>query len=528
MSTSKKITNNSKKVDVSTKSAKHKLSFISIMLITVGTCIGAGIFYKNSSILNNNEGDLYLSIFSWVIAIVGILAMAYTLNDLYCGSKKYETLGFVGWVRVFNGEALYKGLKNFMVLIYLSTNFFFMPYYAVQSLQDASGFFTGNSEFPIWVIILVAFIIMLWFTIIPTFSLKYGNVQNSATLFIKFIPVVFIVIVGIIISFPNAGASVSSITNVQENDAPSTFIRTCMGFGVIASIPAIFFAFDGFYSAAGLVEEAKKPEKNPLALALGLSIVSAVYVILSIVFLVSGTGSIFGFANFYDNKAWSITLGIVSICICISACGVINGIAIYGISFCKDLLSRNDAPFKKFFKFFWRKKNGFAGFYTLTIYFVSFTIFSLIGLFYIPNGIYDIYGSGASRLYSLCDIISNWTALFAFISIGLAILSCLINKKTKRIVYKTPKQRKWLFITSAIISVTIIFISTIYLYVECFYNFFSFLITYLNGTDINNFFDDYLLPQIITLILLIVFTMCIFGPFLLQGTKKIAKKLFLR
>jgi amino acid permease len=64
MSTSKKITNNSKKVDVSTKSAKHKLSFISIMLITVGTCIGAGIFYKNSSILNNNEGDLYLSIFS--------------------------------------------------------------------------------------------------------------------------------------------------------------------------------------------------------------------------------------------------------------------------------------------------------------------------------------------------------------------------------------------------------------------------------------------------------------------------------
>jgi amino acid transporter len=60
--------------------------------------------------------------------------------------------------------------------------------------------------------------------------------------------------------------------------------------GVLSSIPAIFFAFDGFYSTAGIQSAMKEPKKISMAMGLGMAIVSALDIIISLSLLL-GTHS---------------------------------------------------------------------------------------------------------------------------------------------------------------------------------------------------------------------------------------------
>jgi amino acid transporter len=52
--------------------------------------------------------------------------------------------------------------------------------------------------------------------------------------------------------------------------------------GILSSIPAIFFAFDGFYSTAGIQGVMKEPKKISSAMGLGMAIVSALDIIISL------------------------------------------------------------------------------------------------------------------------------------------------------------------------------------------------------------------------------------------------------
>jgi amino acid transporter len=61
----------------------------------------------------------------------------------------------------------------------------------------------------------------------------------------------------------------------------------------MASIPAIFFAFNGFYSPVSLQSEMKEPKKNSLAMALGIAVVAFLYVAIAVsLMLCSKTGSV--------------------------------------------------------------------------------------------------------------------------------------------------------------------------------------------------------------------------------------------
>jgi amino acid transporter len=53
-----------KKISVSDLPKKKQLGFMSCILVVVGACIGAGIFFKNGSILNNTQGSIVLSVIS--------------------------------------------------------------------------------------------------------------------------------------------------------------------------------------------------------------------------------------------------------------------------------------------------------------------------------------------------------------------------------------------------------------------------------------------------------------------------------
>jgi amino acid transporter len=65
--------------------------------------------------------------------------------------------------------------------------------------------------------------------------------------------------------------------------------------GIFASIPSIFFAFDGFYATAGIQSEMKEPKKVSKAMMVGLLIVSTISILISVSLLISsGTGKFGG------------------------------------------------------------------------------------------------------------------------------------------------------------------------------------------------------------------------------------------
>jgi amino acid transporter len=64
--------------------------------------------------------------------------------------------------------------------------------------------------------------------------------------------------------------------------------------GVIGSVPAIAFSFDGFYTAAGMQSEMKEPEKTPKALVFGLLLVAVIDVLVAISLLIGTSNSNMG------------------------------------------------------------------------------------------------------------------------------------------------------------------------------------------------------------------------------------------
>jgi amino acid transporter len=65
-------------------------------------------------------------------------------------------------------------------------------------------------------------------------------------------------------------------------------------FGVIASVPAIFFAFDGFYTISSNTLEMKKPQKAPFAMVVGLLVLSAIDILITLAMVLSTpSGSVY-------------------------------------------------------------------------------------------------------------------------------------------------------------------------------------------------------------------------------------------
>lgn len=116
------------------KQQKPKISFIAAMLIVIGSSIGAGIFFKSSTVLENSQASLVLAIFNWLVASVAVIAMALALIEI--ASVRNDNLSIISWVKVFNRRWLYHGCKNFMTYLYLPLTFFFMPLYFICSIQD--------------------------------------------------------------------------------------------------------------------------------------------------------------------------------------------------------------------------------------------------------------------------------------------------------------------------------------------------------------------------------------------------------
>ena len=232
------------------------------------------------------------------------------------------------------------------------------------------------------------------------------------------------------------------------------------GLGMFLAISAIFFAYDGFYVAAGIQSEMQEPKKTPMAILLGLVVTTIIYLIIAISMSING-GSFSNMLIYMINlmqDTGRILFGIINIMIAIGVLGIINGYAMWTSRFTEDLIKEGELPFsiKHKDKLNEHKpKIGTLYFYVIGTFF--YFIFVLIGaLGYIDN--YGAsYGVGMGRLFTFADLMSTWTALFAFGFITAAIYGGIKNRKTQ----KVQTDQKSYFIPMAICAVIIVGIALI-------------------------------------------------------------------
>lgn len=474
--------NNKNEGGIAQASTQKKISFFSAILVVMGSSIGAGIFFKSKSVLENSQSSLVLAIFCWIIAAISVVAMALALVEV--SSARNDNLSLLGWTKVFNGRTTFKASKNFMFYIYLPLTYFFMPLYVILSLQDGLGAlvntdmspykFGTNVDWLLWTLISIA--ISVYFIYASGISSKLGNIQNKVVTYIKFLPLAAVAIIGFILVGLNAGGwgGVSAGTKlptiatiIDPNTGKNIGIQDSLaaggklqsfapGLGMFLAISAIFFAYDGFYVAAGIQSEMQEPKKTPMAILFGLVITTGIYLFIAISMSING-GSFASMGEFMQ-KEWKdagrIVFGIINIMIAIGVLGIINGFAMWAPRFTEDLIKEGELPFSIKYKDKLNDSKPIVGImYSFAISAPIVILFTLIGaLAYIDDvGYGDGYGKGMGKLYSFADLMGTWTALFTFGFIMASIYGCLKNRKTQKVQTDKKSYFKIAAITSVIV-----------------------------------------------------------------------------
>lgn len=490
-----KLTPNQTKNEVINNQTKtKKIGYFSAILLVVCASIGAGIFLKNKEILANVQGSWYLDILCWIIAITGIIAMALTLPLLSSASKDQNNdLGIIDWVKNFCHKYVYVACKNFMSYIYLPANAFIMSFYFVYTIQGAFGW-----EPSWWLATIIALAVVLWFTIVSGLSSFLGNVQNWLISLVKFLPIIFAGLIGFISI--GMGNSVPDKI-ISSNDTP-LFNELSPAIGIFASIPAIFFAFDGFYSTASFKSQLKKPEKISSILAIGLAIVSALDILITVsLILCSKDGTIAGI-NTTNHPVLIKVIQVVQCMIGFGILGIINAFSISAPRYYETLISCDGIILSWKFKEKLNPNRPVVGtIYCLALFVPIFIILTLIGAFaYLDTSHYNLNdNTHLSNIYSLTDCIANWTSLLAFGCITIAIIGSLVRRKQLQKQLNYNKK----FTIAAYVCITIIGIAIGYFLIATIAN--IALLSKYYAADANKLND--LIGAIMALVILLVITL---------------------
>ncbi|MDR3163816.1 MAG: APC family permease [Mycoplasmataceae bacterium] len=491
---------------------KKKIGFFSAILLVISSSIGAGIFIKNREIMANVQGAIVYAIISWCVAIIGMLALAVALGEICSGAGNKNSQGIIGWVRTFNSKFTYLASKNFMSYLHLPIYYVNMPFYLIYVLQMAYHF-----EMPWYYAILITFIIAMWHIWITGLMSRAANIESWVATAVKAFPLVFTAIAGFVVIGTSFNGWTHNWTTIDPdyNNNVKSFSQIFLILGVFNSIPAVFFSFDGFYTTAGLQSELKKPNEMPMAMSLGVAVVSFFDILISIAMLLgSKTGSMFDLGNPIPR----IIVQVMMILVAIGILGIINGVSIYSPRYYEDLIRHDEIPFCARYKNRLNSDLPVVGSCIITIFMcVTLTVCSLIGYFYWDIGNYQSMDwfsktSHMPGILSFIDTISNWNALLAFVCITFAIYGAVRNRWTNKVKVKKNK----LFLPSAIIALFIVSFSLIYVFVNTFGDL---------GWEIKNYLCgevtfDRLIGAIMVVVVLFLFVAVIFAPTFIDKFKK--------
>ncbi|MGY6172556.1 amino acid permease [Candidatus Mycoplasma pogonae] len=436
-----------------TKKSK-KIGFLTAMAVSVGTVIGSGIFFKNRTVLEHNGGDLALSILSWIIAIIGILAIAICLIEM--SSKINDNKGILAWVKKFTKTFLLRSATNYWLLFYLPITIVSISVYTINAIQDLIPGWKPDG----WLVTLMAFGIFLWLAITSYISVRAsGSLQWIFTIFGNIIPLTIIPIIAIVLGakgdiVDESGNVITALSGIKS--APG-FSSVTPFLGLTMAIPSIMFSFDGFYTITCLKSDMKEPKKVSTIMMFSLILVSILYLMTTIGLIVGSTNGTINGVNIYPAWFKKTLQALISIAVLSTLNGyTISATPNYLASYQEKELPLFTYVIDKIKKVFKIKKDLNAIFiFFIGLIAIAFVLIASLGL-----GLWrennksreEQYGEVAN-LYQTINLASSFVSIIAYLFIGISVLGAFINRFKK---FTDVKHNKW-FMPAAVIAIIFTF-----------------------------------------------------------------------
>lgn len=437
---------------VKNKTAKN-IGFFSALSVLIGSVIGIGIFFKNGSVFNSNNFNGIGVLISWILASIIATTTAFSFAEISSCTK--SKAGLAKWAELFAGKKIGYFIKIALPIFYFGILLPAIFIFASESVFNIFDIQSGNMKNNVLANTNMGFVFLLalfLFVIILFTNVKYKNLSRKSQSILtiaKFLPLVATIIIGLIFAstkgnnlITNPGIpDIPDISTPEEDWIPDPNAKSSpIDFsGILASLPAILFAFDSFLSVGSLSKEMKNGEKKiPLVIVIGMIFCSTIYLLITISQILIGQGVIGNFYNFlfFDNPtlAFSFEL-IIDIFMFISILGVANGLTLASIRNFDYLVNSKIIYKYQSISKIGRRHELLSGAILLFMVFMFWFTIMLI-----PSTILNTD--------VLVDGMSNYPTLFFFLIYGLVVFFALINRWTNKI--KINKVR--LFIPISIVS----------------------------------------------------------------------------
>lgn len=429
-----------------------KIGLISAISMLIGSTIGVGIFFKNNNVFLTNDYNSIAILIAWIIS--GIISICTAFCFAEVGSAKQSHSGLGGWYEKIIGSRSGQFIKIIQPFFYFVIIAFAI---AIFTGEAVFNIFDYSSEINFGIIMLVGFSLFIFFLVFNLISISISAKFQIVVTGLKFIPLLMIIFAGIIFGAMHGDNNmfINNHVNAINGNNELDFV------GIIISIPAILFAFDSFVGVGNLSLDMKKPQKNvPLAIIIGMVIVTIFYILITIAQIMVGQGNIYDVFNliFADNQVAreAITI-ILSIFVLVSIIGVLNAFSLIVIKSCQSLYDER--------LIFFHEKIGYLTSYINNRF--QYRQGFLIAICYvIIIFIITLIPSTILNTDAFIDGLSNFPTTIFFSFYATIILATLINRFTKKI----PVIKIKFFVPMAIISIIGCYFVTGF---QIFYTFFA-------------------------------------------------------
>jgi len=308
------------------------MTLIPAISTVVGTVIGAGVFYKASSVANAT-GSTSMSLFVWLVG--GLISLAAGLTGAELAAALPQTGGMLAYIERAYGKLASYVLGWAQIIIYFPASLAAKG--IIFGTQVANLFHWGYVAIipsGIAALVSVAAINML--------GSKIAGQFQAITLFFKLIPLSLIIIFGLL----QPGGVDVSIFPVVPGHAVGGW-ASAMGAGLLATM----YAYDGWIHVGNIAGEMKNPTRDlPRAIAGGLLGIMSIYLLVNYAFLHAlPFNAIQGNANTAMDAAQQIFGGfggkLITIGILISIYGTLNGYTMTGMRLPYAMALENNLPF---------------------------------------------------------------------------------------------------------------------------------------------------------------------------------------
>lgn len=246
------------------ENASKKLGFWSIVLLTINSIIGSGIFLSPGSVVAKS-GKYAPVVYLCAAVFAAVLAIT------FAAAAKYVSKG--GAAYAYTKAAFGDGLGSYIgITRYFSASIAWgvMATGVVKTVLNIMGKDSGNLTS-----ITIGFIVLMGILfIINIFGTKFLALVSNLSTIAKLLALVTAIVAGFLIVL-FAGQNNFSQIDIISADVYAGLNTSSFVMAVIAA----FYAFTGFESVASGSEDMEKPEKNlPIAIPFAILIIAFIYI----------------------------------------------------------------------------------------------------------------------------------------------------------------------------------------------------------------------------------------------------------